>query len=45
VALSPVSDSEGIVNKILMYCSDVSERNVVITSIHWCHDLSYGTYC
>jgi c-di-GMP-specific phosphodiesterase len=30
VALSPVNDSEGQLNKILMYGSDVSERNTVI---------------
>ena len=34
VALSPVSDSEGVVNKILMYGSDVSERNAVIARTH-----------
>jgi methyl-accepting chemotaxis protein len=34
VALSPVNDSEGQLNKILMYGSDVSERNAVIARTH-----------
>ncbi|GAB5382439.1 MAG: hypothetical protein Alis3KO_08550 [Aliiglaciecola sp.] len=34
VALSPVIDSEGKLNKILLYGSDVSERNSVIAETH-----------
>ena len=34
VALSPVMDSEGILNKILMFGADVSERNAVIAKTH-----------
>jgi len=34
VALSPVLDSEGQLNKILLYGSDVSERNTVIARTH-----------
>ena len=34
VTLAPVSDADGKLNKILMYGSDVSERNQVISQTH-----------
>lgn len=34
VALSPVVDSEGAIDKVLLYGSDVSERNAVIARTH-----------
>lgn len=34
VAISPVVDSEGVLNKILIYGSDVSERNSMIAKTH-----------
>ena len=34
VSISPVMDSEGRVDKVLLYGSDVSERNAVIASTH-----------
>lgn len=34
VAISPVLDAEGVMNKILMFGADVSERNAVIAQTH-----------
>ena len=34
VAISPVMDSEGTLNKVLMFGADVSERNAVIAQTH-----------
>ncbi|MFC3122453.1 PAS domain S-box protein [Agaribacter flavus] len=34
VAISPVMDAENVMNKILMFGSDVSERNAVISQTH-----------
>lgn len=34
VAISPVMDAEGIINKILIFGADVSERNAVIAQTH-----------
>lgn len=34
VAISPVMDAEGVLNKILMFGADVSERNAVIAQTH-----------
>lgn len=34
VAISPVMDSEGVLNKILVFGADVSERNAVIAQTH-----------
>ena len=34
VAVSPVLDAEGVLNKILMFGADVSERNAVIAQTH-----------
>ncbi len=34
VAISPVMDAEGVINKILIFGADVSERNAVIAQTH-----------